>query len=250
MTAFDNETFDTVTGELPLREVSALPAGKLQLVSGNELELALFKIIQALPVAIGRDEEATITGSLKRKYATLKAIMSVVRPIALANGVRIRQGSDHAWQMDTAQGKGRAVPVYTDFIHSGTGQTERTVVEVPLLKLDAQSMGSAISYGRRYGILAALGLTTGEDDDDGAAAMPRKKISENVVEESQELWQIKAEIRECSTLKELTEWGRKADEAGRIERLTEDERPLAYLFNSDRIKALRYAHENPPTKSK
>jgi hypothetical protein len=35
----------------------------------------------------------------------------------------------------------------------------------------AQATGSALSYGKRYSLMAALGLAT--EDDDGAAASPR-----------------------------------------------------------------------------
>jgi hypothetical protein len=240
MDAVTPELFDAETGEL-LLPPSAIKTEKFG-PAGNALETALFGMYKELPVSIGKDAEATITGSQKRKYSSLKAIMAVVKPIAINHGIRIRQGADHAWQLDTNGTKGRAVPVYTDFIHSATGQGERTTVEVPLSKLDAQGMGSAVSYGRRYSILAALGLTSGEDDDDGVATVSRK-ITDTPIEESQELWAIKAEMRECTTLRELTDWGRKAEETGRIERLSESERPAAYLFNSERVRALRYAHE-------
>lgn len=38
---------------------------------------------------------------------------------------------------------------------------------------DAQSTGSAVTYHRRYALVAALGMAAG-DDDDGAAAKPRE----------------------------------------------------------------------------
>jgi len=39
--------------------------------------------------------------------------------------------------------------------------------------MDAQKTGSAITYARRYSLMAALGLAT--EDDDGASAPPRKE---------------------------------------------------------------------------
>jgi hypothetical protein len=43
---------------------------------------------------------------------------------------------------------------------------------VPATKQDAQGFGSAISYGKRYGLQAALGIAS-EDDDGQAASKPR-----------------------------------------------------------------------------
>jgi len=44
-------------------------------------------------------------------------------------------------------------------------------------KADAQSMGSALTYARRYGLCAALGLVSGDEDDDGNAASQVKSRS-------------------------------------------------------------------------
>lgn len=214
---------------------------------GKSLHEAIHKTIAALPIWIKQDESAAITDKVKRKYATLKAIMSVVRPIATQHGIRIRQGCDHAWALDTGQTKGRMVPVFTELVHSATGETERTTVEIPLTRMDAQAMGSAISYGRRYGILAAFGLTTDEADDDGHAARAKASITD-AQDDSQELWIIKEEIKGCETLKALADWGKKVDESGRIEKLSEHDAAAARVYYSDRMRELRYSHEKAAKK--
>ena len=203
------------------------------------LGAAIHALIADLPIWITQDAEATISGTTKRKYATLKAVMATVRPLAMKHGIRIRQGCEHAWQLDTAQGKGRMVPVFTDLIHTASGQVERTTIEIPITKLDAQGMGSAISYGRRYGLLAALGLTTDETEDDGAATAKRDITSEAV--DSQDLWVIKEEIAACTNLADLTAWGTKANEKGRVERLNDVEAHAARIAFSDRLRTLRFA---------
>lgn len=45
-------------------------------------------------------------------------------------------------------------------------------LEIPLVKNDPQSAGSAITYAKRYALLAILGL--GTEDDDAEKAMPRE----------------------------------------------------------------------------
>ena len=206
----NDETVNADTGEI-LPAVVSMPPGR-------DLMAAIDAMIKELPVWITQDAEAAINDKVKRKYATLKAIMTVVRPIAMKNGIRIRQGCDHAWQLDTGQIKGRMVPVFTDLIHSATGQTERTTIEIPVSKMDAQGMGSAISYGRRYGLLAALGLTTDESDDDGAATKTRELDEPH--EESQALWVFKSKLEATKTLDELAKFADEVKRTKEIDRMT------------------------------
>jgi len=119
--------------------------------------------------------------------------------------------------MDGGGVKGRLVPVYTDLIHSETGQTDRTIIEIPVTKLDAQAMGSALSYGRRYSLLAALGLATDEADDDGAASRTASLTDDH--QESQELWGLKEEINAFDDLAKLTTWGEKLKASRRADNL-------------------------------
>ena len=217
-----NDDFSTETGELfdvPKEWPTTAP------YSTGEINTAIQKIIDELPIWIKQDEEATISGTTKRKYASLKAVMSVVRPIASKNGIRIRQGCEHAWQLDTGAAKGRMVPIFTDLVHTETGQFERSTVEIPLSKMDAQGMGSAISYGRRYGILNAFGLTTDDADDDGANT--KSKTHLEPLEESQELWVLRSELRECETPESLLKWVEKLKKEQRLDRLSEVEAALA-----------------------
>ena len=234
-TVENDEQIDQQTGEVfePV-DMAMVPENK-----GTTLNNALHKIISELPVWITQDSEANITEKQKRKYASLKAIMSVVRPIALKNGVRVRQGCDHAWQLDTGSVKGRAIPVFTDLIHTASGQFERTTIEIPVTRMDAQAMGSAISYGRRYGILAALGLTTDEAEDDGASTKSRDLLDQQ--EESPLLWDIKAELRDCESLKDLNTWIEKLKAGGRLEKLNDTEVALARVAFSDKRKVLEKA---------
>lgn len=205
------------TGEILTNTGQIVPAGA-------DLMNAIDGMIKELPVWITHDAEATISGSTKRKYATLKAIMSVVRPIAMRHGVRIRQGCEHAWQLDTGQIKGRMVPVFTDLIHSKSGQTERTTVEIPVSKLDAQGMGSAISYGRRYGILAALSLTTDEADDDGAGTKSRN-LDEH--EESQAVWVFRSKLEACKTLDDLAKFAEEVKKSKEIDAMSPEDAAVA-----------------------
>ena len=41
---------------------------------------------------------------------------------------------------------------------------------MPVEKANAQAVGSAISYARRYSLASFMGISAGTEDDDGAAA--------------------------------------------------------------------------------
>lgn len=63
-----------------------------------------------------------------------------------------------------------AIEVTTMLMHT-SGQWLRSTLHVPLQKRDPQGVGSAITYGCRYALMATLGLPP--VDDDGESAMDR-----------------------------------------------------------------------------
>lgn len=197
---------------------------QLNALGASGLHFAVWQAVQQLPVWIKTDRE----GARSIKYATLKAILEAVRPPLMTAGVRIRQGADRTFGTDDGSMKGRLVPVYTDLIHVPTGEFERTQIEIPLIKLDPQSMGSAITYGRRYTLIAALGLATDEADDDGASAMPRDIHAKS--EDSSEVAALKAEIDKQKDIESITKWATLPANRARLNRLddAETERVRSY----------------------
>jgi hypothetical protein len=105
--------------------------------------------------------------AFRSKYATLDGIMETVRPALAAHGLAVVQGVVHP---ETGEG-GRLVGIMveTRLVHT-SGEWLASVVPVPVAKGDAHGLGSALSYGRRYGISALLALSTDEEDDGNAAA--------------------------------------------------------------------------------
>jgi hypothetical protein len=110
--------------------------------------------------------------AFRSRYATLDGIMETVRPALAAHGLAVVQGVVHP---ETGEG-GRLVGIMveTRLVHT-SGEWLASVVPVPVAKGDAHGLGSALSYGRRYGISALLALSTDEDDDGNAAAKPPAK---------------------------------------------------------------------------
>ncbi len=101
----------------------------------------------------------------KSKYADLITIWNHVQETLTANGLFIIQTGEPS-QLGTLN-------LTTTIMHK-SGQWIGGTITFSLAKNDPQATGSAITYARRYGLSAILGLMT-DKDDDGEGAMNRKK---------------------------------------------------------------------------
>ena len=129
----------------------------------NELAAALAKCQGALRPA-KKDSQNPF---FKSNYADLESIVAVAREPLAANGLSVTQLVD-----STNDG---LIQLETILLHSSGQWIQSTMVARPM-KSDPQSLGSLISYLRRYSYAALLSIVTG-DDDDGEAAMPRNSLN-------------------------------------------------------------------------
>jgi hypothetical protein len=212
-------------------------------LGGRSLDEALYRAQIELPNWV-RAEKAGARG----KYAPLGAILAVVRPALEKHGIRIRQGADRSWPLDEGGGsKGRLVPVWTELIHTPTGERERTVLEMPLPKMDPQGMGSAITYGRRYGLLAAIGLASDDADDDGARA--RRQDLTEAQDESAALIALKAEVTAIKELAGLVKWATDSKVKRAIDDLSEGDAVLLRQHWAQRKRDLLDGVDEPPAEA-
>lgn len=98
---------------------------------------------------------------LKSSYSTIADYLNAVQQPLLANGIVISQSVSK-----TEVG----IAVKTILIHTSGEYLESEACVLPVEKPNAQAVGSAISYARRYSLAAFLGIAAGTEDDDGAAA--------------------------------------------------------------------------------
>lgn len=105
-------------------------------------------------------------------YAGLDNVISAVRPALNKYGIYLLQ--------NTATEK-KEVSVSTSFLHSSGMKLETSKLKLELEKTDAQSLGSALTYLRRYSLLSACGIAP-EDDDDGAIASGKTNVNTYIVE--------------------------------------------------------------------
>jgi len=100
----------------------------------------------------------------RSKYADLSACVEAVIDGLNNNGIFLMQGS-HLCE--------DGVIVETIFIHESGEQMSAGKLHVVASKQDAQGYGSALTYARRYALMAACGIAP-EDDDGNAAARPKQ----------------------------------------------------------------------------
>jgi len=128
----------------------------------NEIAEALIKA-QTVIKAPTKNREVEVKmrtgGKYKFKYATLDSVIEHVRKPLTENGL---------WFIQTAASRDSVAVMETMLMHK-SGQWIRG--EQPL-RIDGQGnqeIGSAVTYAKRYGLCAMLGLAADEDDDANAA---------------------------------------------------------------------------------
>ncbi|GAA5500384.1 hypothetical protein Dxin01_00105 [Deinococcus xinjiangensis] len=100
--------------------------------------------------------------AFKSKYAALDACVEAVQGALNNNGLFLMQRP--------GDGGDKSISVTTVFLHESGVEIDGGTVSLPAAKQDPQGYGSALTYARRYGLLAACGIAP-ENDDDGNSAV-------------------------------------------------------------------------------
>lgn len=131
----------------------------------NELATALSK-------AQGELENASKSSNnphFRSKYADLAEILNTIRPVFSSHGLAVTQCPSF---------EGGVASVETVLMHS-SGQWISSVISAPCSKQDAQGVGSAITYCRRYALAAVAGIAQEDDDANSAVGhAPRQQQSQ------------------------------------------------------------------------
>ena len=128
----------------------------------KELALALSKTQSILKGAI-KDSSNSF---FKNKYADLASVWDACREPLAANGLSVVQMPCN----DTPD----SVALETILMHT-SGQWISSVFSMPVSKHDAQAVGSAITYARRYALAAVVGIAP--EDDDGNLASGKSETA-------------------------------------------------------------------------
>lgn len=123
-------------------------------------------LYEALANAQGEMENATKDVEntfFKSKYSDLASVRTAIREPFAKNGLAVIQLP--RYDSDTG-----LVTVRTILTHkSGVTLEDEEPLSLPVGKKDAQAVGSAITYARRYALMAIAGIAP--EDDDGNAAV-------------------------------------------------------------------------------
>lgn len=164
----------------------------------NELAAALAK-------AQGQIEGAKKDSAnpfFKSTYADLASVWDACRKQLSDNGLSIIQCPEEAEN---------GIAIETMLLHS-SGQWKSGRYVIPVAKNDAQAMGSAITYGRRYALAAMVGIAP-EDDDGNAATKAKPAKSEPVKQNKEEPYPETGWIKNAPKWRKSIESGEKKAQA-------------------------------------
>jgi hypothetical protein len=160
----------------------------------NELFASMAKAQAEIKVAL-KDSSNPF---FKSKYANLQAIIEASRPALCKHGLSVLQ-------QIVPDGNGRDCLV-TMLCHS-SGQWVSSRMTINPAKTDVQSLGSYITYLRRYCYGALVGVYDGQEDDDGnhvtdnySSPAPQRPLQSSLISEDQ-LDLIEDELRTHPDLK-------------------------------------------------
>jgi hypothetical protein len=116
---------------------------------------AIYSALVKAQKGFGPALKSSTNPHFRSKYADLAACIEAVIDSLNENGVMLMQVTHEAEN---------GVMIETLFLHESGEQMSAGKLFMPATKFDAQGFGSALSYARRYSLLAACGIAP-EDDD-------------------------------------------------------------------------------------
>ena len=125
-------------------------------------------IVEALVKA-----QAAMTGASKDtkghhgKYATLASVWDTIRKPLTDNGLAVTQHT--AWSDEAG------VMILTTQLHHTSGEVMESEYPVLADYANPQRIGSALTYARRYSLMALVGVAPEDDDGQAAADAPAKQ---------------------------------------------------------------------------
>lgn len=162
----------------------------------------LTKIVPAIIAAQKSFKPAlkdSVNPAFKSKYVSLDSVLEAVTEALLNNGIALLQQTDRDDDGTTI--------LLTRLIHT-SGEWVGSRYPVRPVKQDPQGEGSALTYSRRYSLMALVGIAP--EDDDGNAASRSPKRDEPKAEpklNEDEFNELMTAVTEAQTVDELNRAG-------------------------------------------
>ena len=155
----------------------------------QKIATALVKAQKAFQPAL----KTSLNPHFRSKYADLSACVEAVIDALNDNGIYLLQKN-----YDCPDG----VMVETVFVHESGEMMECGIVHFPASKKDSQGYASALTYARRYSLMASCGIAP-EDDDNNQASKPKPNLPIKSHVEPEKLGLLIDKMRECETKEQL-----------------------------------------------
>ena len=143
------------------------------------------KTIHSALVAAQKDFAPALKSSnnphFRSKYADLAACVEAVIDALNKNGIFLMQRTN---------ADAETVSVETVFVHESGEILEAGKLTLPVSKRDAQGFGSALTYSRRYSLMAACGIAPEDDDGNAAVAGGQPPIAKRRFVTDEQIQQI------------------------------------------------------------
>jgi hypothetical protein len=126
-----------------------------------ETKITIYAAFIAAQAEFGSAVKASTNPHFKSRYADLSSVLEAVLPALNKHGLGL------TYRVHDCDNGVRLEAVV---IHLSGEELSSGILHVPVAKNDAQAMGSALSYGKRYLASGLFSLQTSEDDDGNAAS--------------------------------------------------------------------------------
>ena len=150
---------------IPTEKENPIKSKKLSFYCSEELA-ELFSALNKAQAVMSNAKMDSNNPFYKSKYADFSSVIKATRKPLTDNGLVVTQF--------TREKEGK-VFLFTRLGHI-SGQWIDSFVSINPLKPDIQSLGSHLTYLRRYSYAAIVGVVASGEDDDGEQAMDRKTI--------------------------------------------------------------------------
>jgi len=120
------------------------------------------------------------------KYSDLATVWDSIRKPLADNGLAVVQ---------TTRNLDDLTPVVITTLMHISGEWIEGELAIKPTKMDAQGVGSVISYARRYSLMSILGIAAAGEDDDGAKASKPAKASQPAKDLAPKSWIKKFETK-------------------------------------------------------
>jgi hypothetical protein len=161
------------------------PQGYVKFLSPNVKSKEFLQALSDLQGSITKVVKNTDNPYYKSKYADLNALFEQIKPLITEKGFVLIQVV-------------RGNQLHTELVHIETGESIFGDMDLLTAKPDMQQLGSAVTYARRYSLLALLNIETA--DDDGNTASGKTKTWDELEYCAEFIEAIKA----CTTSKQVS----------------------------------------------